>query len=305
MTRKVSVRGPSSALASQVLLDGERVWDTDLKRMRMGDGVTAGGLKQLADKDLDAIGIVNVNTQTVVNSTTTLPNTFPAAYVCQDAGTPADIIVNIPAAAVVGSLLYVRVRSTMTKLVSLYDGGNDMEGSDRIILWAGESVMLLKESSGWKRVGGVSIPMHGVLRRTAAQTGITSGAWTSVAFTACTANARGLSHGFDAASGQFKAPRKGVWAFDATLPTNGSGDGQASLAAFTSDLNPSPSVTPQSVSALYGVASLGRLVHHISTQLSLNLNGYAGVGVNITGTTPSLEYVLNVVEPIMAFREVL
>jgi hypothetical protein len=302
MARKRIVRGPSSLLASAVLFEAERVYDTTLQRERMGDGVTPGGLLQLAADDLDAIGIVNVNDQVTINGGTTIANVFPAAYVITDSGTPANFNIVFPSGAAVGSVVYFRVRVTATKLFSLYDGGTDMEGDDRIVLQAGESILLFKESTGWKRLGGVRVPIQGVLKRSADQTGITSATWTPVVYQSCVSNARGLSHGFDTINSQFKAPRKGVYRFAASLTMNGVTNDTAAEAAFTSALNTSPSISPQSFAAVYGIGA--RRTLHPATTLALGRDGNVGVTVRGSGT-PTIEHVTNVIECILSFEELL
>lgn len=312
MARYRFVREAASVLGSKLLLDGERVWDSTLKRLRMGDGVTPGGLVQLAEDDLSAIGIVNANEAQVLNATGPVPNVFPSAYEVTDAASPADLILTLPADAALGSIVYFRVRTTMTKIVTLYDGGTDMEGDDRRILWAGESVLLIKEATGWKRLGGVALPMHGVLVRTAAQDitdadaeGANPAAWTPVAFTECTANRRGLGHGFNVANSQFRAPRKGVYEFSAQAAVAAATAGSPTEMAFTSGLLTDPNVTPQAISVRYAPTPTGRVTHHISTSLMLNLNEYVGVTVRAIGADAQLEHVANVIQTTMRFREVL
>lgn len=246
----------------------------------------------------DALGIVNVNEEVSITATQTIPNAFPAAYVISDSGSPADYNIFLPSGAAVNSLVFFRVDVTATKLFTLYDSGTDMEGADRSVMHAGESVMLKKLASGWKRVGGIKLPIHGVLRRTSALS-LVSGAPTTVTYNTCVGNTRGLTHGFNGTL--FEAPRKGTYRFTGNLATTGSAAGQESKARLVS---PTVATGGLALSILYGFTGSPRLVHNLGTIITLNRLEQVYIEATVTGTSPGVEYSAGALECTLAFEEI-
>lgn len=301
MARHKDVRGPASQLASVILQDGERVWDTTLKRERRGDGSTVGGLIALAEDDLDGLGFVDVNQQSQITGSVTIPNNFPAAYAVSDSGTPADYNIFMPAGAAVGSIVYFRFKPTATKLFTLYDSGTDMEGVDRMIFQGGETVMLLKEATGWKRIGGTPLPIRGAIKRVATQTDLTSNVFAAVNFTTLCASRRNFGHGFDSVNGKFIAPRTGDYQFTATIPLTGITADALADAGFTVAGAVDPEASPQSYAR--STETGGSRSLHLSTQLYVGRGVNVGVSVRGVGS-PVIDYVANIIEATMSWQEI-
>lgn len=245
----------------------------------------------------DALGIINVNSESSITTTYLVPNVFPAAYVIS--GTTANYNITLPSGAAVGSMVYFRVDATATKLFSLYDTGTDMEGDDRIVMQAAESVMLKKEATGWKRVGGIKLPIHGVLRRTSSLS-LTTGVAAGVSHDSCVGNARSLTHGFNGTI--FAAPRNGAYRITANMSTTGSAAGQESKLRLVSSTTGTGGLA---LSILYGVTAGSRLIHNLGTIIKVIRGGTAYVEATVAGTTPTIEYVAGVVECTLAFEEII
>lgn len=247
-------------------------------------------------------GVVNAADAATINSTQTIANSFPAAYNIVDAGSPADLVITLPAGAGVGSLVWFRVSILATKLFTIYDSGTDMEGEDRLIMWAGESVMLLKESTGWKRVGGVKRPLHGTLRRTSSLS-LTSAVAANVTFAALVGNQQGLSHCLN--SGRFLPVRAGIYAVTFVVSTTGSGAGELSQAKLTISGGTVTHAAP-ALSQQYGISGSPRLTHNISGVFALErVGGEVIPSVYVVGTTPAVEYSAGSIECQLQFQEII
>lgn len=251
---------------------------------------------------LPKLGIVNIYNEVTINAASfNIPNIFPATYLVNDLAVPADYNIFLPGGAAAGSLVFIRVAITATKVFTLYDGSTWENGDDRIMLWAGESVMLKKVAGAWKRVGGIKLPIHGTLKRTAALAGLASGVNTGVPFTACVNNYLGLQIGFDSVGGRFKAPRTGLWRFHLNLCTYGSADLQQALAVFKAD----SAQLPPPMSIQYGRTGSPRLQHSLTVVQKIPRGQGMGVEVNIMGTAPGVDYFDNTIECLMDFEEII
>jgi hypothetical protein len=266
----------------------------------IGTGGTGASTSAAA---LTNLGITNVGAEVAITSSLTIPNAFPASYVIRDSGSPADYNIFLPAAAAVGAIVYFRVDQTATKLFTLYDSGTQMDGPDRRILWAGETLMLLKTATGWTKIGGQTIPMHGALIRTAAQTLATTG-YQSVVFTAGAGNNKSLNYALDTVSNCFKAPRNGVFAFTASLPVQGITVGAETYAGFSFGNGGSPYGIPNAISIQTRETGQSRNTHNISTIFNVTRNQLVGCAVYVTTGTPQLEYVSGTLEIAMTYQEV-
>jgi hypothetical protein len=285
----------------QIMADA-KTSTTDIRAISAGgtgSGTAAGALTNL--------GVVNVGSETAITSSTTVANSFPASYVIRDSGTPADYNVFLPAAASVGAVVYFRIDATATKLFTLYDSGTTMDGYDRRIMWAGESCMLVKTASGWTKIGGVSIPIHGVLRRTAAQS-LTTAGWQAVQFTAgagANSNSKGLNLGLDATNKCFKSPRDGIYQFNASLPIEGITVGAETYGAFSEGNAGSPAGNPNAISIQTRATGQTRNTHNIAVMRNVARAQLFGCCAYTTTGTPQLDYVLNTVEIAMTYQEVI
>lgn len=253
---------------------------------------------------LTNLGVVNIHTESTINGSLSIPNSFPAAYLITDSGTPADYNIFFPPAPA-GSLVFFRVSHAATKMYTLYDGGILMDGLDRRTLWAGETVMLLKTATGWTKIGGRSIPLHGVLRRTAAQT--LTGGWQRVLLTEFGNSSKSLPLCFDSANSSFIAPRAGVYKFTSSFPVIGTSNGSESFGAFSLNLVGSASGATNAISIKIQQTGLTRITHNISNTIWLPRANYYGPVVYLGGITgtPSLAYSQGVLEISMSFEEVL
>jgi hypothetical protein len=248
---------------------------------------------------LTNLGIANVGAEVAITGSLTIANSFPAAYVIRDAGSPADYNIFLPAAAAVGAIVYFRVDPAATKMFTLYDGGTSMDGEDRRILWAGETVMLHKTLSGWSKIGGQTIPIHGAIRRLSAQS-LTTAGWQSVLFTSGSSNYKGLNLGFNAAGSNFIAPRDGVYMFTASFAVADISVGSETYGSF-SDKTGAPCV----ISVQTRETGQSRNTHNISIIQKLVRGETYGCKVFANSGTPQLEYVGGVLEITMTYQEVI
>lgn len=257
-----------------------------------------------AAQSVTSLGIVNINTETAISATTTLPNLFPASYLLVDSGTPVDYNVIMPSAAVAGSLVFIRVSPAATKLYSLYDNGTLFEGIDRRILWAGESAMLLKTATGWIKIGGRSIPFHGQIRRLSNQSLITG--WNTVQYTSAIGDSKGLNLCYDTVGKCFTTPRNGLYAFTSSLSISGVPVGSESYSAFCVGNSGGPAGVPIALSIGVGTTGLSRMTHNLSNSIQLGRSSKFGVTVNpAAGASPVIEYALSTLETTLAYQEVL
>jgi hypothetical protein len=153
---------------------------------------------------------VNAETTIVGPNQYNVANNFPAAFVISDGETPADFNIFLPSAPVSGALVFFRVRRSATKLYCIYGQGKNIDGIDRRFLQRGESCMLRFDGTEWTKIGGVSLPLVGQLKRATAQP-TPAGGWSNIVFSTGT----GLC--FDATSGAWKSRRPGRFRFAATF----------------------------------------------------------------------------------------
>ena len=254
-------------------------------------------------EDIGNLGIVNLDDEVTIDDTFNVPNTFPAAYLITDKGTPADYVITLPGGADDGALVFFRVAVTATKLFTVWDSGPDMEGDDRVVLIAGESIMLRKVDGFWKRVGGRPVPITAILRRTASQS-LTTGVAADIVFQEALVTPRGQSFGLSLNT--FRAPRDGIYRVTVNLSTTGSGAAQESRLRLAGQTPPSPATVPAAaLSCQYGFTGSPRLTHCLTGHFPLQRNATVTATVLVTGTSPAIEYAAGVVECILYAEEII
>ena len=252
---------------------------------------------------LTNLGVLNVGSETTINATLTIANSFPASYLITDSAVPADYNIFLPAAASVGSLVYFRVLPTATKLFTLYDSGVTMDGVDRRILWAGESCMLKKTATGWTKIGGQSIPLRGALIRTANQV-LTAATWVQVLFTAGSQDSKGLNFCFDSVNSCFKAPRDGTWRFSASFSVSGMAAGNESFGSFSRGNTGTALGTANAIDIRLSATGLSRLTHNMTIIAAVARTDQYAACVRPAGASASIEYLANTLEITMSYEEI-
>jgi hypothetical protein len=288
--------------SAQAYSSGTVGWDLNAPRP-----ISRGGTGATTDHAaLANLGVVDVGAETTINGTISIPNVFPASYLITDSGSPAYYAITLPPAAAVGAVVYFRVLAAAVKWYSLYDGGTLFDnGTDRITLWAGESVMLLKTTTGWVRLGGRQIPMRGVLSIVANQA-IPAATWTPVQFTTPAQDSSGLNLCYDSTNKCFKAVRAGTYRFTASLQVRYVTAGSEGYGALSKGNIGQPNNVGNPISIVLAQAGLNRLSHNLSTVQMLAMNELMGAGVwGAAGGGIILEYVAGSIWSSMSYEEVL
>lgn len=254
---------------------------------------------------LSNLGVVNIRSEVTIRGTTTLPNISPASYLIADATVPANFNIFLPAAAAPGALVYLRVDSSAKKLYTVYDGGTLIDGVDRRNMWAGESVLLYKTASGWTKVGGLSVPFRGALRRSATQ-GTTANTWNAVQFTEAVQDSKGLNLCYNATSRCFEAPRRSTYKFTASVCMTGVTTGSEGYASFGLGNNAPGSSNPiNAFSTKLQQAGLSVLSHNLATIFDINYGTLVGLQVRGTAGTPVVAYSQGLQEVVLTYEECL
>ena len=252
---------------------------------------------------LNNLGIVNASREVTINASLTIDGFFPASYVINDSASPASYNIFFPTGVALGSIVFFRVDQNATKLFTLYDSGTPMDGTDRRVMWAGESCMLLKIATGWTKVGGQSIAFAGRLKRTADQS-ITSGVFTNIIWTAADGDHKGLNHCYNPAGQNFQAPRASTYKFNATFCVQNMTPGTQTDAALNDGITNGLNASPNCISTSLANASLVRNSHSINVIRPCFRTETIGAVVRATGT-PKVEYVNGAVEVSLYYQEII
>lgn len=133
---------------------------------------------------------------------------FGRSFVCT--GTTSSYALTLPdPTGHAGELIRLRMASTLAVLVTIDAGaGRLIDGQQTRIMHDGESATLFCDGTGWSKVAGVTIPAAVTLRRTAAQTVGSTGAWTQIVLST-RLEGHALMH--DTANGRVNILRAGTY----------------------------------------------------------------------------------------------
>jgi hypothetical protein len=267
---------------------------------RGGTGATTAGAA------IQNLGLIDINSSVSVTGTTTLALTaLGKCIVLSDPGTPANFVVTLPAAAPVGSLIMIRVSNLAVKLYGLAGNDVNIDGLASRILWAGESVLLLREAANWTKIGGKSRPFAGGMQRTASQTGIVAATNTQVNFTSAFGDLSGLNLAYNSGTGNISIPRAGNYNITGNLSIAGTGiaGAGAQIALIQNSLN--PAVAPNAtINAIVG-AGAARFMAGVSGLFNCaSGDGIGLIGNMGSGTSLSFEFVASSIAPTLTYQEV-
>jgi hypothetical protein len=198
----------------------------------------------------EASGLISVAAETNLTSDTTLSlSAIGKAYVLSDGGTPANYTVELPSGATVGDLIMFRVSTAADKLYTLSGVDVGIDGESDRVMWRGESALLMRETSQWTKIGGLSIPFRGMLVRTASQSFAEGSTYVKCTMTDEAADRYNLDLCFS--GGEFVCPRLGNFHISYNLSI-GATVGTATAAVnmgLALDGATSPTVTPATLLA--------------------------------------------------------
>lgn len=134
-------------------------------------------------KLVSTLSVLDLGAETSVTGAVTA--TLGKMHICT--GTTADYTVTLPTAVGnAGRIMGFRMGSTtaLTKLVTL-DGNaaETIDGAATRVMWSNEVAILESDGTEWRKIAGKTIPMVGRIHNTASQTGMTSGAFTTLTLT--------------------------------------------------------------------------------------------------------------------------
>lgn len=185
--------------------------------------VSLGGTgASTASGAIQNLGLIDVNSSLVLTGTTVMDATYLGkCIILSDSGSPADYTVTLPSGSPLGSLILIRVANSATKLYTVAGSDVGLDGVASRAIWAGESVLLLRESGNWTKIGRVVRPMSGCLVKTATQTFSSGSGYTRVQFQSEAGDVSLRNLMFDSANGRISARRTGNISVQASVSIAG------------------------------------------------------------------------------------
>lgn len=259
------------------------------------------------------LGLIDFSSEESITGAVSLDDDdIGKAHVISDSGSPANYTVSLPDAAPVGSLLFIRVSSSATKLYTISGIDVGIDGEASRVMWRNESCLLVREQTRWTKISGKTLPFRGCLVRTASQSFASGGTYVPVNFTDEVGDRYNLDLCYDSGTQRFVAPRLGSYRVTYNLCIAATvGTAAAAVNVGLSNSGASPTVQPSTMSI--GAFAVGgdRLifsgggVFSMGASDALELMGRivdAGGGAVIT--SPVFEVLTTIIAPTLTYEEI-
>lgn len=280
--------------ASQVTLGaacsaGDQVYVFCLSAFNPVDGLslTQNGA-DIVDKPafLRNLGGIDVSATVAITTTTTLTSSaFGKLHLISGASAYA---VTLPTpVGNTGAVIALSVdgAANASKTYTIASPSGKVGRNTSLVMWAHEQLVVRSDGTNWVIVGARQIPLVGTLTRITAQSSSTA---TNIAFTAASGDPTGLNLAYDAANSNFKAPRVGVYKFDAYVYQTQSGGSYSQVMVGANSFSYTGSLTAGTV---YG-----------SKSLSLSAGDSVNAQSRMDGSSPTIA--ANVISSYLSYSEI-